>query len=331
MWFQTIRRAAVRRILLRPLVGLLFLATVVSAAGPWLIPYHPEVSRVRSSILSLLILIAASVSIGTLIRGWWRERQNLYESENYLILVTIAVYFFMLLGAFNYSLYRVNRKAFIIDRTLEESLKSSAHQERVAWLDQSRRRIKVWSDLGNRISDLNVTSFEKIEAQGGKLIVLPISGASVLLTYSPPARIVPPLWAVEAQLDGERASIGSGTHVDFASAIQSLEQTSSLIPKNDLVSLFRDASEWERQRWVTPLEKAIEGESEGAQVPLSLFLYQGAMDAMGSSPNYFLPGNATTRVVALVASFIKYVFFGFFVSLLSKRWQLTQKENPHTP
>lgn len=50
-------------------------------------------------------------------------------------------------------------------------------------------------------------------------------------------------------------------------------------------------------------------------VPLSLFIYQSAMDALGSNPKYFIPADFTTRATALVYALLRLLYFGSLLAL----------------
>ena len=317
------------KVLLRPANALFIAAGILVSVLPAMQAFWPEVYRSRLTIFSILILIMVTVGVISLCRVWFLEKQSLLESEHYLILVTLAVYMFMLFGALNYVLYLQNQEAFFVDRSLRETFYSKMHSERVKKLSMSRRKVEIWNDLASRTANLPQESFTKSKmgafwSPSKYQIALPIEGWKVTISYVPPlmgspGAPTPPVYRLNVIVGKECVEISSETHIDLKSDLMLLRDSDPL-PKDDLVRVFRSAAEWEYKRWVRPLEQEIAVEKEDITLPLSLFLFQGAMDGLGSSPKYFIAAAGMTRCVAFFAAFLRYMFFGLFVSLLSKQW-----------
>ena len=66
------------------------------------------------------------------------------------------------------------------------------------------------------------------------------------------------------------------------------------------------------------LKRAQESGYAAFSVPMTLFVYQAAMDALGASPGYFNPSSFLTRLMAFLYAFLKYIYFGVFVSVVAK-------------
>ncbi|MBI4483442.1 MAG: hypothetical protein HY652_11185 [Acidobacteria bacterium] len=81
---------------------------------------------------------------------------------------------------------------------------------------------------------------------------LPFSGTHIILSYSPPARQMPPAWTLDAQVGGELVSVSSATQLALEPALRSLVEGPTPVSTEELVHLFRSAANWERERWVQP-------------------------------------------------------------------------------
>jgi hypothetical protein len=229
----------------------------------------------------------------------------------------------------NYALYLQNQEAFLIDRSLQESFVSQIHRERIKNLISSRCTAEIWDDIADRTANLSQNSFTKsrVSYWFGPLkyqLDFPINDAKITLTDVPsitfPNYHSLPVYILDAYVGKEHVTVSSEKCNNLILDLQLLAESDTPIRKDDLVRVLRSAAVWERTNWVKPLEQDIESEKKGVTLPLSLFLYQGMMDAMGSSPKHFVPANGITRGIALCSAFIKFAFFGLLLSLLSKHW-----------
>lgn len=325
------RRRIISKLLAEPFgilfgsASILFFGLAISTG------FRPEIARNGPAIYSSALLVIVAAVGASLCRHWWQEKATLIESEHYLVLVVLALMAFALIGSANYSIYRIHPRSFTIDAELQARLSGSARTGYTKSLQASIARRTTVEQLVTRLSAADGPSIHRIAiaspGAGRKhILVLPFADTKMTFTYIPPWRTSPALRVLRSQGPEGVVDISSDSHYELASALRSIDSHERAVPKEQLVDLLRAAANWEDARWINPLEATIRRLNlRDYPLPLSLFMYQGAMDGLGNSPQYFSPMSAGTRALALFGAFLRYVFFGFFLTLLSKSWTISIK------
>jgi hypothetical protein len=312
----------IKRLFFGPLLTLLTIALYSIPSSTYYESLLPHLYRFLPALVSLVVLIVATLGAALLFDTWRMEEKALLESELYLVLVTLAVYVFMFLGFLNYSLYALDHKAFTVDKPLEESYSARWRGEMQARLRLHHGNLEVLDALTTRLSEVSLGSFKKVMSSQQLFgwykyrIAIPVAATKVELDYYLGSDRSRPETRLRVELDAKPVTISDAETLDVASALKALEDK-EWVRKEELMGILRAAAQWERTRWIVPLERDLKRD---LLMPLSLFLYQGAMDALGSSPKYFEPATALARAVAFCSALAKYLFFGLFLSLLSQRW-----------
>ena len=278
-------------------------------------------------ILFSPILIFPVYHLFYILSKWYAERRDFTEPEHILILLVIAIYSSMIFGALNYWLYRSNKSSFSVDETIGKSEYKKyllSQQQRV---EESKRLAEGSEKLVSELNKLERTSFTKSRysywySNPQKYIFdTNIEGVSIYWVQET-AQGDPPVifWTVEADAWGQKLVINPEAQLGPPGVIEPFKNDT--ITRDDLVKAFQYQADWERNNIISPLEdqlkKAQELGDEAFSVPMTLFLYQAAMDALGASPGYFKPASFLTRLMAFLYAFLKYIYFGVFVSVVAK-------------
>jgi hypothetical protein len=301
--------------------------------------FAPKLIFIKSGILSALLLAAATYGVSLFIFQWYKNRDTFLEAEHFFILAVLALYSSAVFGMLNYGIYRFNNKAFFVD---EKVLKSESTQEISSLKGKLTESLKVEAaseKLASELSKLPQTSVKKTLANifphAAYKFDLNMEGVDILLTHyvsGSRGEDFVDFWSVDANAWGEKFTTQPFLQYDAQGRTNSVIEalTNEDVKRDDLVRLFSYRAEWERNNYIVPLEnrvKEFEDQGEGlVSTPPTLFLYQWTMAALGSDPGYMKPATALTRVAALIYAFLKYIYFGMFVSLIVvKSWSAGAK------
>lgn len=330
-----------------PILGSLFLLFPLSLLIVDFILQRRNIQYIRyeyyRGLLYLTFLFSiVVVHIILVLAAWYKERFTFFEAEHFFILIVVAIYSSAFFGILNYGLYKLDNTSFQIDEVLrakEFSKKLLSTQKRV---EELRKVADASERLAAEINNLPREFFRKsrhawIFGPTYKFDVN-VDGASVFLdtqTYTgggpTGGGVSVTIWTVEADAWGEEITISPHVQFDSNKVIEPLRE--EIVEKQALVRAFEYRAEWERSHRLVALEEQLRKEQEGGAEAMALswtlFLYQGAMDALGSSPEYFKPASFLTRLIAFFNAFLKSIYFGIFVALIvMKKWAHSRKKSP---
>jgi hypothetical protein len=279
-------------------------------------------------IVFLPILILPVYHLYVILITWYAQRRDFTEAEHIFILLVIAIYSSMIFGAINYSLYRLDKSSFSVDERIVK-------KEYNEYLLSNQQRL----DEAKRVAD----GSDKIIAELTKLERTTFKRSGNYYFFSNPKRYtfdtnIPGLtiYYVETTTSSEGASVtdytleadawGQKLVIDPEAQLGAREIlkpfTNDTVTRDDLVKVFQYQADWERKSIISPVEVKLKSAQEsgdaGFPVPMTLFVYQAAMDALNASPRYFNPSSFLTRLMAFVYAFLRYIYFGVFVSVVAK-------------
>ena len=278
-------------------------------------------------ILFWLILIFPVYHLFYILIKWYAERRDFTEPEHILILLVIAIYSSMIFGALNYLLYRSDRGSFSVDESIGKSEYKKyllSQQQRV---EESKRVAEGSEKLVLELTKLERTSFTKARYSywfsNPKRYIFDtnIEGVSIYLVETTMNGDQPMTYfTVEADAWRQKLIIDPDAQLGPPGIIEPF--MNDTITRDDLVKAFQYLADWERNNIISPLEDQVKRAQElgdaAFSLPMTLFLYQAAMDALGASPGYFNPSSFLTRLIAFLYAFLKYIYFGVFVSVVAK-------------
>ncbi len=264
------------------------------------------------SVVILLSLVVWVIGVIHQLRSTWSSN---VEIENYIALTLIALSVFTLLGGANYLLYRWNSHSFVIDSELQRRYGIGRARELEQALAASRGNVAFLRALANQVMNRRQSHF----IREGNRLECGIPGVELRLFEIPPTLGgSPPVWGVTVTLGEQEVRFDTLKHESFSSAILEVHRRDPPISKSTLVGFFETAAAWESANVVGPLANELVRERQETKIPLTLFLYQAAMDVLGSGPRYFAPANWIARALALFLAFAKYFVFGLFLSTIAK-------------
>lgn len=294
----------------------------------------------RNLLYILFICLIVIVHTFFVLTSWYENRFTFFEAEHFFILLVAAIYSSAFFGAINYGLYRLDRTSFHIDEALrskEFSRDLLSVQKRV---DELHKVAQASEKLAAEIARLPLESFSRSRHRWvfGPTYKLDINieGASIFIdtqTYSGGGPmgggVQVTIWTVKAEAWGEEILISPEIQFDSGYIIEPLKE--EVVKKQDLVHAFKYRADWERKNRLIPLEEHLakrrEGGAQAMTLSWTLFLYQSAMDALGSSPEYFKPATFLTRLIAFITAFLKSAYFGIFVAIIVMKGWAYSHEN----
>ena len=111
--------------------------------------------------------------------------------------------------------------------------------------------------------------------------------------------------------------LNTNNQIDAERLLGPLLANPNRVQKAGLIAALEYRIDWENRYFVEPAKRVRDTETK---MPISLFMYQGAMEAVGDGPKYFLPASLISRTIAFFHSLVKFAYFGMFITVLSKRW-----------
>ena len=277
----------------------------------------PRVFLNWPTIFSLMVLLLTTIAAAYVVHLWLKQRGTQSESRNYVILVLLATYAFSLLGVLNYVAYRFEDSAFVVNESVSSLYSSQLDEVRTRRLQRSKGVIDLWQELAEHIRAFPRPTFgsrDEFESYAAK------DGFEVDFIPRSVTKAGTTPWTFQVR-KGDREGVVSSS-LDFTLAgtlLSDLEHDRWPILKFQLALICEDASVSEQTRWIDRIESARR-DGVKSKLPLSLFLYQSAMDGLDSNPEYFVPASPTTRTLSFLSAIARYLFFGFFVSMLASSW-----------
>ena len=269
------------------------------------------------SLPLLFFVLSLAAGMFLLIKEWFKHRYEFLESEQYLILFSIAVYLSAWFGIANYTVYAINPTAFTVDREMQQQLVDKQEREWQQYLVDSRRIVancdRVITELQRQPDEITWMRLSP------DTYITPLTGTDLSIEYHLPID-----WKDHMEtggVDSITAKVGTEVLVTTSlPGIRGLELAEGIdkprkIPRSVVVAAIQEKKRREIDDWVNPLESGI----PRRPVPLSLFLYQAVMDTVGASPRYFNPAAFSTRLIAFIYAVCKFVFFGMVVAALMKQ------------
>jgi hypothetical protein len=275
----------------------------------------------------LLILIFPVYHLFYILTEWYAQRRDFTESEHILILLVIAIYSSMIFGTLNYWLYRSDQSSFSVDENVAKSEYKKVLLSQQQRVDASKRLAETSEKLVLELTKLERTSFTKsrysywFSNPQRYIFDTNIEGVSIYLVEETIGSETPiTYWTVEVDAWQQKLIIDPDAQLGPYGIIKPF--MNDTITRDDLVKAFQHQADWERNNIISPLEDQVKRAQElgdGAfSLPMTLFLYQAAMDAVGASPGYFNPASFLTRLMAFLYAFLKYIYFAVFVSVIAK-------------
>lgn len=284
------------------------------------------------SLLGIFVLI--TIGLFSLLRD---ATLPLLNGEQYLILVLIAVSLSIWFGAANYLIYARNADAFAVDKDLAEKLRSTQEaqwqeklieaRQTIAGCERVLRALRTEPDAELRATQLGVDGYRIVLKSAPVTIDISLGPDPLEDGHFPTA-----VFRVVATLNGDRIAVDrfqgflAQRGVSRWSSLGPRLYNASVAPKAALMQIFEDESRWQVNNWLSPMQKPISRRA----APLSLFLYQSAMDTLGASPKYFTPVAFTAKAIALLYAFLKLIFFGMVISTVAKQLAI-QRSNKAGP
>ena len=277
-------------------------------------------------LLFLPILTLPVYHLFLILSTWYDERRDFTEPEHIIILLVVAIYSSMIFGAINYGLYRVNNSFFSVDETIAKSEYKKYLLSQQQRIEESKRVVEGSKKLISELMKLERTSFTKSSYSYWPnprkyTFDTNIQGVSIYFVEFTESETPVTHYSVEADVWGQKIVINPEAQIK---ALDLRPFMKDQITRDDLVKVFQYQAEWEYSNIILPLEKQLKSVQESGDaafsVPMTLFVYQAAMDALGASPKYFNPSSFLTRLMAFLYAFLKYIYFGVFVSVVAKRF-----------
>lgn len=279
-------------------------------------------------IFFLAILILPVYHLYFILFTWYAQRRDFTEPEHIFILLVIAIYSSMIFGAINYSLYRVDKSSFSVDERIAKKEYNKYLLSNQQRLDEAKRVADGSDKIIAELTKLERTTFKRSGNNyffsNPKKYTFDTNIPGVTIYYvetttsSEGASVTD--YTLEADAWGQRLVIEPEAQLGPREILKPF--TNDTVTRDDLVKAFHYQADWERKSIISPLEVQLKSAQEsgeaGFPVPMTLFVYQAAMDALGASPQYFNPSSFLTRLMAFLYAFLKYIYFGVFVSVVAK-------------
>lgn len=286
-------------------------------------------AAVGQYVITVSMLLSVAFLGAQLYRNWHAKRSELLQSENYIVLVILALYAGAGIGFSEWFVYRLSPSSFAIDDQLKSEIKS-------------RSTANIQNDIADALGQEAVCSeivqslrLHQSKTDTGDLALVDASVAPAYET-SPYGFLNVGLKNITIQstsrIDGPPSN---RTHheisVNAPGVTFTLEVTSSPIEDpaaydvpstteyNDssLIDLMSAHGGDEKQRAVDDQKEL----KQNVTVSPLMFVYQSTIGILGSDIGYFKPANDVTRLAEWGVALFKYIFFGIFLSLLSERWR----------
>lgn len=295
---------------------------------PWHFPSAMPHRHIINAIGLLSLGVIALIAFGT---AWYSRRTALNEWQHYIALVILAVFASSLFGSVNFFTYLADGRNFIIDRELNEQLKSRNAEIVIGAtnaLNAEKRKLTLcvqaidslilspagfvrFAFVGERPFERGIISSYRMQLPYGETL----NAGEVFGTTE--AGTPMQIWSLDLDRDSERISLlVSGTTTMFLKPER--------VDKRELIRLLFDESQRHREQ-ISYLESVRSRVLSSFHIPVTIFLYQQAMDTIAESPLYFRPVQVLPISIELVYSLIKFIFFGTLISLLARRWAKARK------
>jgi hypothetical protein len=275
----------------------------------------------------LVLLVALALTAFSLFNILRDPPLPLRYGERYIVLVLVALSLSTWFGAANYFIYARNHDAFAIEKDLGDKLRVG---QEVQWETQIVAAREAVSGCERVVEALGTEPEAEFRAARVGYLDYQISLHSAPITID-----------VKLGYDSAEDPLPTAVHRVVARSKEQvpvvIDRFQGLLKRTDtplgahllrdgfaskasLVQVFREESKWQIANWLSPPEGSI----SRRPVPLTLFLYQSAMDTLGAGQKALTPLSFLAKTIGLLYAFLKLIFFGMVIGTVAR--QLASKQ-----
>lgn len=281
----------------------------------------------KSQIFLSLSVYLITFILPNLIFSWLKNKNKLYEPENYFILIVFAVLTSVTFGMMSYGLQGVDSSSYIIDANL-------INEEHLAF---KRKNQKDLTDARK-----NLQMIEAIYDKGIKNANIPVQlTKSSHNWFTNEYESNYKLGEIKIDFTKKISRVDRGVYVPtFHMELSCDTNKVSILPLHRIISKYPlpqvDAGKTvvayleKRKYWEidVPLKQLLNDsaaiDKKSFNPSINIYIYDALMGVLGNNPGYFKPYSLLGRVIEILKTLFKFFYVSYFVSFLVKRYSLKE-------
>lgn len=235
---------------------------------------------------------------------WKKNKYKLLIIENFLILFLFGIYFSVIFGYIDYSLYIQNNDNFRINKSMYNDIKSEKINKFENEIKEVNGLIVKLDDIYKNIAKKEYLKYDSIT----RLWNLHKLNITIKYKYIPPNGGLfptPPLSCIIVRQNNFRHLFNNNIHKEigwFSSYDNQIDYTQKF--KTILLNEIDDKCK---------LKEVIESKILGYEVPVGIFLYSKISQSLNHDMGFYSPNNILTRISEFIFLVIRFIYYGFII------------------
>lgn len=281
----------------------------------------------KSQIILIFSIYLIIFVVPNLIFSWLKNRDKLFEPENYFILVFFTVFTSIIFGMMSYALQGVASYTYLIDNNLIK-------EEYLGFKNKNQ------SDLKDARKKLHM--IELIYGKAMKTVNMPVHLINSKHNWYSDIYETKYTWGdIEIELSKTISRASRGVYIRTydmnliydtvlvkISPIHRIIQDYPLPETNTATTVITYLNK--RKNWEinVPIKQILKDSTLIAQKKfnpaLDKYIYDALLGVLGNNTGYFKPYSLYGRAVEILKTLFKFFYLGYFVSFLVKRYSIKE-------